>query len=334
MRRRYGGPHSGGQAMWPAAAQAGPPLLHHIVHPEPAAVSVTLALSLALLAAQPAAAPPSPSASAAADASPWLFPGSAHVVRDRISVEVVGQGPDLVLIPGLASSRETWRRTAERLRGRYRVHLVQLAGFAGEPARGDVSTGVMEPATADIDAYLASLPRPPIVMGHSLGGTIGLALAERHPEHMSRLLIVDSLPFYGVLAGGPNATAESVRPIAEGFRGQMRGAMPEPMARAMMSQMVTAPADVDRVVSWTLASDPRAVGGAMVEDMTLDLRPGLAAVRTPVTVLYETQIKAMIETGYATLGPKTLVEVPGAKHFIMYDQPDAFDAQVDAFLKR
>ena len=37
------------------------------------------------------------------------------VVRDRFSDEVVGKGPDLVFIPGLASSRVTWKATAERL---------------------------------------------------------------------------------------------------------------------------------------------------------------------------------------------------------------------------
>ena len=280
--------------------------------------------------AQTPAAPATP----AAPIAQKLFPDSRMITRPRISVEMVGSGPDIVMIPGLASSRETWRRTAERLHGRYRVHLIQVAGFAGEPARGDLSGPVLEPVAADIDAYLASLPRPPIVMGHSLGGTIGLELAERHPEHMSKLLIVDSLPFYGVLMGGPAATPDSVRPIADGFRSRMNGRMPEPVARAMMGQMVTAPADVDRVVGWTLASDPAAVGGAMVDDMTLDLRPGLAAVRTPTTVLYETQIKPMIETGYAPLGPKTLVEVPNSKHFIMYDQPARFDAEVDAFLAR
>ena len=42
-----------------------------------------------------------------------LFPGDKLVTGDRISVEVVGAGPDVVFIPGLASSRKTWRRTAE-----------------------------------------------------------------------------------------------------------------------------------------------------------------------------------------------------------------------------
>ena len=301
------------------------------------------ALMFAAGAHRPACAQPaSPSAASSSASSPSaapviaqkLFADSRMIVRPLISVEVVGSGPDIVMIPGLASSRETWRRTAERLRGRYRVHLVQVAGFAGEPARGELGASVLPAVEADIDAYLASLPRPPIVMGHSLGGTLGLDLAEHHPQHMSKLLIVDSLPFYGVLMGGPAATSDSVRPMADGLRKQMTGRMPEPMARAMMSQMVTAPADVDRVVAWSMASDPATVGAAMTEDMTLDLRSGLAGVKTPVTVLFETPIKPMVEAGYAPLGPKTLVEVPNSKHFIMYDQPARFDAEVDAFLQR
>lgn len=263
-----------------------------------------------------------------------LFTDSRLITGPRITVEVVGSGPDIILIPGLASSRETWRRTAERLRARYRLHLVQVAGFAGEPPRANATGAFFEPVLADIDAYAAALRTRPIVIGHSLGGTLGLALAERHPEHLSKLLIVDALPFFGVVMGGPSATVETVRPMAEAMRARMSGRMPEAMARGMMAQMVTAPADVERVTAWSMASEPSVVASAMTDDMLADLRPGLASVRTPVTVLYESALETMIQAGYATLGPKTLVVVPNAKHFIMYDQPVRFEAEVDAFLRR
>jgi hypothetical protein len=48
-------------------------------------------------------------------AASLILPSLAHadnVVRDRFSDEIVGQGPDLVLVPGLASSRGTWKATA------------------------------------------------------------------------------------------------------------------------------------------------------------------------------------------------------------------------------
>lgn len=261
-----------------------------------------------------------------------LFADSTIVMRDRISVEVVGHGPDVVLVPGLASSRETWRRTAERLRGHYRLHLVQIAGFAGEPARANAGGPVFAPVLADLDAYVAGLHRP-ILIGHSLGGTLGLALAEQHPDHLSKLMIVDSLPFYGVIMGGPSATPATLAPMVDRMR-----AHPRPMAddqqRAMMTMMVTAPTDVDRVVGWSKASDPGVVANAMADDMLADLRPDLGKVTTPVTVLYETPLEAAITSGYAALGPKTLIAIPDSRHFIMYDQPARFDAEVDAFLRR
>lgn len=283
-------------------------------------LAVLIAAGLSVV---PAASAPAPLA---------LFSDSTTIVRPRFSVEIVGRGPDIVLIPGLASSRETWRATAERLRGRYRLHLIQIAGFAGEPPRANASGAFFDPVLAELDAYCASLGRP-IVMGHSLGGTLGLALAQRHPEHLSKLLIVDSLPFYGVLMGGPAATAITIAPMADQMR-NAKAAMPEPMMRGMMAQMVTAPADVERVVGWSVASSPAVVGMAMGDDMTADLRPGLAAMKTPVTVLYETVLDGPITTGYAAMPHKTLVAVPDAKHFIMYDQPARFASEVDAFLTR
>lgn len=274
------------------------------------------------------------SAPAATSPALKLFAESKIVTRDRISVEILGKGPDLVLIPGLASSRETWRATAERLRGSYRVHLVQVAGFAGEPARANATGAVFDPVLADLDGYIATLPKPPVVMGHSLGGTLGLALAQRHPEHLSKLLIVDSLPFFGVVMGGPTATADSLRPMVTRMTSAPATAMSDAQTRSMMASMATAPADIERISGWSRASDPSVVMRAMGDDMLADLRPGLAAVKTPVTVLYETPLAPLMTSDYASLPNKTLVEVQGSKHFIMFDQPAKFDAEVDAFLKR
>src|SRR5262249_21240266 len=47
--------------------------------------------------------------------------------------EVTGTGPAMILIPGLASSGETWTTTVAHLRTRYTCHVLTLAGFAGVP---------------------------------------------------------------------------------------------------------------------------------------------------------------------------------------------------------
>src|SRR3954467_2165554 len=151
-----------------------------------------LAGALALAAVTAATAAPAP-----ADPN-RLFADSKVVVRDRFSDEIVGKGPDLVLIPGLASSRVTWKATAERLRGKYRLHLIQIAGFAGEPSRANATGDVLIPTAEAIDAYLVQQKlTPATVIGHSLGGTTILSLAEHHPTHFRKAMMVDTLPFFG-----------------------------------------------------------------------------------------------------------------------------------------
>src|SRR5471032_1640477 len=110
--------------------------------------------SLHVLAGAVLAAAVSFGAARADDSPTRLYPDSTIVSRDRFSDEIVGSGPDVFFIPGLASSRATWRATAERLKAHYRLHLIQVAGFAGEPVRGNASGEVLAPTAEAIDAYL------------------------------------------------------------------------------------------------------------------------------------------------------------------------------------
>lgn len=263
---------------------------------------------------------------------------------DRLSVEVVGSGPDVILIPGLASSREVWRPLANRLSATHRVHLVQLAGFAGEPwSHGDGP--FVEPEVAELARYIAEagLDRPAII-GHSMGGLSGLLLAQRQPELVGRLMIVDALPFYSALFG-PTVTAETARPVAAQFAAAMIAA-DEASYRAQQQQaaqgLARDPAIREAMVEWSMASDRRAVAAAFSDVMTTDARPGLAAMTTPVTALYATDAdggpppalaEGLWTQEYSTLPGVRLVRIDGARHFIMADQPALFDAAVDDFLR-
>lgn len=307
-----------------------------------AALFATAAFAGAALCspAQAFTAPPAPAASP----STRLFPDSRLVERPRFSDEIVGQGPDLIFIPGLASSRATWAETAERLKGRYRLHLIQIAGFAGEPARANASGEVLAPTAEAIDAYIAEMHlAPAVVIGHSLGATSALYLVQHHPEHYRKVLLVDCLPFFGVLIGGANATPQGIRPIAEKIRAGMSAdtAAAHQASEQQIRAMVTAKAGQDTVIAWGRASDRPVVGEAMMDDMTLDLRPGLAAVKTPVTVFYPDNVSVGAPKGamdgyygsaFAPLPVKTLVRFDDSRHFIMFDQPKRFAEELDKFL--
>lgn len=295
-----------------------------------------LGLAAAMILAAPAAAQtPDPNR---------LFADSKLVVRDRFSDEIVGKGPDLVFIPGLASSRATWKATADRLRASYRLHLIQIAGFAGETARGNGSGEVLIPTAEAIDAYLVEQKlSPATVIGHSLGGTTLLYLAETHPQHLKKLFIVDALPFLGGMRD-PEATAESVRPQAERTRdmmlkvaGQATAAQLEPQ----MAGMSKDPAVRHTIAVWGALSDRTVVARAMYEDMTLDLRPRLASIRTPISLIHPDNAPLGVPAGvmekvyaglYASAPTVKLQVAADAQHFVMLDQPQAFAAALDTFL--
>ena len=308
------------------------------------ALAATGAGTSALLAATPAHAQAA-AASAPAMRPLKLYPDSKLIQGDRISVEVVGSGPDLIFVPGLSSSRETWKRTADRLRAHYRLHLVQVNGFAGAPAAANASGPVFEPTAEAIDAYIVSAHLAPATyVGHSLGGTMGLYLAEYHPEHLKKVMMVDALPFYGVLMGGPTATAASIKPMAEGAKFAMMNSTPEQTAAnsaRIIAFMVKDPEGNKEATAWGVASDRAVVATAMSEDMQLDLRPGLPAIRTPMTLVYPfdaaagmplAQWDGLYKGQYAPLPALNMVRVDDSKHFVMFDQPAKFDAALDAFL--
>lgn len=98
-------------------------------------------------------------------------------MRVPLSDEIIGKGPDIILIPGLASSRDTWKGQIDALASHYRVHLIQVAGFAGEPSRSNAVGAVAVPTAEAINAYLVSRHlTPAVLVGHSLGGTMTLYL--------------------------------------------------------------------------------------------------------------------------------------------------------------
>lgn len=263
-------------------------------------------------------------------------------VSDRLSVEVIGQGPDVVLIPGFASSREVWRPLARRLAATHRVHLVQLAGFAGE-AWGHGDGAFVQPVVDELARYAATLNRPAVI-GHSMGGLSGLMLAQQHPEAVGRVMSVDSLPFFSAMFG-PQVMPQTARPFADQAAAGILNAddadfrvQQERTAMGMMRDEAGRAA----MVEWSMASDRQAMASAIREVMTTDARPGLAAMTTPVWAVYASDpdggapaamADALWSREYAALPGVTLKRVDGTRHFIMIDQPQRLDALVDQFLK-
>jgi pimeloyl-ACP methyl ester carboxylesterase len=273
---------------------------------------------------------------------------TAAPTRFSVVIEGIapGNGHDVILVPGLSGSREIYAAEAKLLTASHRLHLIQVAGFAGDPAGPNATGPILAPIVEQLHQYIVTNKLQPVpVIGHSLGGLLALMLAQAHPEDVSKLLIVDSLPFYA-LAFAPEATVDNVKPQAATMRDQMLAAPPDVfanIANQTASFLVINPEARKLVAANSIASDRTVMTNAMYEDLITDLRPQLAGIKTPTTLLYpfdaaavgsdSSKIDTIYTSAYSTMPNLKIHRIDDSRHFIMYDQPAAFDKAVQAFLK-
>ena len=163
---------------------------------------------------------------------------------------------------------------------------MQVAGFGGTDAGANKADGDMLPAlVAEIVRYVAGLDRPAII-GHSLGGLIALEVAAQKPDAVSRVLVVDALPFFA-LTISPGATVDMAKQMATMMRNQLiaqtdaQYSASAPMTATRLAKSATGRASV---TTWAAASDRMVVGKAMYEDMVTDARPQLPQIKAKTTV--------------------------------------------------
>jgi pimeloyl-ACP methyl ester carboxylesterase len=279
-------------------------------------------------------------------AAPATVTADNPAAHPSFTVRVAGKGRPVILIPGLTCPGAVWDETLARYQSRYQCHVLSLAGFGGAPAASGSGTASFLPAVRDqLLAYIKTqrLDRPAII-GHSLGGFMGLWLSVTQPEAIGPLVILDALPFLAAIQN-PATTVETARPMAEGMRQQARaGRMPLAQQRQMVTSMVTDTAYQSLVARWGQASEPGSVAQAMYEMYTTDLRPELGAVRQPALVLgtwaaYQpygatlASTRAIFAAQYAQLPQHKIEMSQTGKHFIMYDDQAWFFQQTDAFLQ-
>jgi pimeloyl-ACP methyl ester carboxylesterase len=249
----------------------------------------------------------------------------------RFSVEVRGAGPDVILIPGLASSPEIWSSTVVAVPG-YRYHLLHVAGFAGAAPGGNARGKVVSATADEIARYIQAngLKRPALV-GHSMGGTAALMIAARRPELVGKVMVVDMLPqpagFVGSSAAGVRGLADALQGLGStpGGRRLIEGAI----------EMFGGARPLDK------RSDPDVVARATHELAVTDLTAELPRIRAPLTVVYavpdaerRAELQGRYAAGYLASAKAKLIRVDRSGHMIMWDQPAAFRTALKEFLAR
>jgi N-formylmaleamate deformylase len=133
----------------------------------------------------------------------------------------------MILIPGLESSGEVWNSVVDHFQSHYQIHVLTLAGFAGQPAIPGLH---LVDVKDDIINYIRDehLDQP-VIADHSLGGFLALWVASSAPNVPSRVISVDGVPFLPGLMD-PGVTVESAKAGAEKIRIMYASMKPGQMA--------------------------------------------------------------------------------------------------------
>lgn len=266
---------------------------------------------------------------------------------DHISIQTIGEGAPVILIPGLACPRAVYDDFIPKLAKKHRVILVQVNGFGGDDPGANLKPGILNGIVGDLDAYISRNKLKNVsVIGHSMGGLVALMLAKAHPNDVAKLMIVDALPYFAVLMAPPgvNPTPAMVAPQAAIMRDRIAGNYGKPMtpeaAEAQTKGLALKPSSIAKTKTWAALADARVTAEALYEDLTTDLRADLGSMQTPITLVYPWNAngptKAMADPFYrAQYGPArhiSYVDIGDAAHMVMLDQPEAFSNALAEFL--
>lgn len=257
--------------------------------------------------------------------------------QNSFTVEKTGKGQPILLFPGFTCTPEVFDDLKEELSKNYELHAFTFAGFGGVPP---ISFPWLPQIKTDIENYVKEFNlKNPIIIGHSMGGTLGLWLTSESTEY-ANLIVIDALPSMGALMI-PNFNSEAI--VYDTPQNEQFLAMDEEAFRNMAIQSATYMTNkVDKqqvIADWMMASDRKTYVYGYTDLLKLDLREGLSTIQTPVHILAATHpygkeaAEITYRKQYEKLQDYSLKFAEGSGHFIMYDQPEWLLDQIQSALK-
>jgi pimeloyl-ACP methyl ester carboxylesterase len=232
---------------------------------------------------------------------------SGYPVRYRTA----GEGEPLVLLHGLSGSSDWWRRNVPELARRYQVFLLDLPGF-GAMRRQRRRFSLAESAAWLLSwAEAVGLERMSLI-GHSMGGYVGIKLAAEHPETVDRLVLI-----------APAGTT--------GRRSIIRHLPP-----LLLAAYRSTPSFFPMFVYDTLRMGPATLWRASREIFAADVSEELPGISTPTLLVWGEQDPLVPPTAGKLLRSQMpssrLVVLEGTSHVPMFDRPEKFNETLLSFL--
>lgn len=272
-------------------------------------------------------------------------------------VRIIGKGRPMILIPGIKGSADTYNDVVAHYKDHYKCYVITLAGFAGQPASGDVNHPLQGQRDEIINYIIEKHLHKPVLVGFSFGGSLALWIASTRPDLIGPLIELDGVPLDAGIEKN-HVNMDSIRKDARNRREKIINAAPDYWRHvdsirhtkkfrdegiASLRDLVTDTNRIKQIMTWDDSSDYKA-SRLMINEMDgLDLRDSVARIHSPILVLgswigwgnFKTKdaVEKRYQMQYAPADKVTIVFSEKGKHFLMYDDFDWMIAEMDKFLK-
>jgi pimeloyl-ACP methyl ester carboxylesterase len=267
-----------------------------------------------------------------------LYCTSKAVTSDNtfpFDVKISGQGKQsIIFIPGFACSGEVWKETVVRYEKNFTCYTLTMAGFAEAKPQPNASFKNWEKGI--VDYIRQNKLVKPILIGHSMGGGLALAISSDYPDLIDKIIVVDALPCLHALADPAFKSLQT--PDCSSVINQMAALSDEQFSEMQKKTIPMLLADTVKqalAVNWSIRSDRTTFAEMYCDFSNTDLREKIKTSNCSSLILLESYFKNMkpaMEEQYKNLKHANLQYADKGLHFIMYDDQEWYFKQVDDFI--
>lgn len=248
--------------------------------------------------------------------------------------DVAGNGPDLVLIPGVASTRPLWALVRPQLAQRFRTIAFDCRDSSAATA-SPVAYGLRELVEDTLIVMEAAGCTRAHVLGHSLGGAVAQELAIAYPERVASLHLVSTWARGDAYSANVMALMRDLTVHVDDDRSLLAA-----LLYAGWGETTLRSAGLFAMTDAALALGPLAPRDAIARQWdlaaTVDTLDRLAQLTTPVHVVYGSEDRLLppwlSQQLAAAISNARATAIEGCGHLPMVAAPDAFVAAVTQFI--
>jgi pimeloyl-ACP methyl ester carboxylesterase len=252
------------------------------------------------------------------------------------SITKSGEGKQiLIFIPGFACSGEVWDETVENLKNNYTCYVLTMAGFSGIAPEDNPS---FEHWKKQIAGFIKQEKiEKPILIGHSMGGGLALAIASDFPDLCSKIVVVDALPCLMALTN-PNFQSNPDNDCSDVINRitNMNEEQFAQMQKISVAALTSGTSKFEEIMDWGLKSDRKTYAKIFCDFSNTDLRERIKKITASSLILLESQFKNIetaINEQYKNISTAQLKYANKGLHFIMYDDKEWFINQIKDFIE-